>query len=71
MGMSHQQKPEGVERIFMYVPHSWVEKALEIGWENPTDLGPPHNNYSMLMEWKKDSNPIMPFRSREKHYERR
>lgn len=51
-------------KIFLYVPHAFVERAIEIGWENPSDLGPPHNNYSVLMEWKKDSEPRMPFRSR-------
>lgn len=59
------------ERVFLYVPYAWVEKAIEVGWENPCDLGPPHNHYSTLMEWKKGGRPIMPFRSREKRYERR
>ena len=59
------------ERVFLYVPHAWVEKALEVGWESPSDLGPPHNHYSVLMEWRKDGDPVMPFRSREQRYERR
>lgn len=61
-----EQESQKSERVFLYVPHSWVEKALSVGWEDPSDLGPPHNNYSVLMEWKRDSDPVMPFRSREK-----
>ena len=60
-----------VERVFLYVPHAWVEKAIQVGWEDPTDLGPPHNHYSILMEWKKGGQPVMPFKSRERRYERR
>lgn len=60
-----------VERVFLYVPYAWVKKAFEVGWESPSDLGPPHNHYSVLMEWKKDGNPVMPFRSRTRRYERR
>ena len=44
----------------MYVPLVLIEKAQELGWENPQNLGPPHNNYSVLMEWTKDNEPIMP-----------
>lgn len=62
--MSNQNQKNASERIFLYVPHSWVEKAIEVGWEDPADLGPPHNHYSVLMEWKKDGKPVMPFRSR-------
>lgn len=58
-------KQDKNERVFLYVPHAWVDKAIEAGWESPADLGPPHNHYSVLMEWKKDSEPVMPFRSRE------
>jgi hypothetical protein len=61
-----EQESQKSERVFLYVPHSWVEKALSVGWENPSDLGPPHNSYSVLMEWKRDDEPKMPFRSREK-----
>lgn len=46
-------------------------KALEIGWVVAGDLGPPHNSYSILMEWKQEGEPVMPFASREKRYERR
>lgn len=53
-------------KIFLYVPHAWLDKAIEVGWTNPCDLGPPHNNYSILMEWTHDCEPVMPFRSREK-----
>jgi hypothetical protein len=68
--MNDQRKSKS-ERIFLYVPHAWFEKALELGWENPLNLGPPHNNYSILMEWRKDGEPIMPFRCREKKNVRR
>jgi hypothetical protein len=59
------------DRIFLYVPFSWVNKAFEVGWESPSDLGPPHNHHSVLMEWKKGGEPVMPFKSKEKRYERR
>lgn len=62
--MSNQDQKNVSRRVFLYVPHSFVEKAIEIGWEDPSDLGPPHNSYSVLMEWKKDGEPVMPFRSR-------
>lgn len=68
--MSNQNQRKENEQIFLYVPHSWAQKALDIGWVLAGDLGPPHNNYSILMEWKKDGQPVMPFRSREKRYER-
>ncbi len=58
------------ERIYLYTPHSWVRKAIEIGWEVADDLGPPHNSYSLLMEWKREGEPVMPFDSREKRYAR-
>lgn len=68
--MSKSEQKNGNERVFLYVPHAWFEKALEVGWENPADLSPPHNNYSILMEWRKGGEPVMPFRSREKRNER-
>lgn len=67
------RNPENVskrEQIFLYVPHAWAKKALEIGWVLAGDLGPPHNNYSILMEWKKDDKPVMPFKTRGERYER-
>lgn len=68
--MSAEKRKNSV-RVYLYVPHSWVEKALSLGWENPSDLGPPHNSYSVLMEWMGEGEPVMPFRSREKIYEHR
>lgn len=59
------------KRIYLYTPHSWVRKAIEIGWVVAGDLGPPHNSYSILMEWKHEGEPVMPFNSREKRDERR
>lgn len=68
--MSNQNQKNVSEQIFLYVPHAWAEKALEIGWVIAGDLGPPHNNYSILMEWKKDGEPVMPFKTRGQRYER-
>lgn len=56
------------ERYFCYVPHALVERALKMGWENIHDLGPPHSNYAVLMEWTKDDDPIMPQKG-DKHEE--
>lgn len=63
-GVTMSEQRNENERVFLYVPHAFVERAIEVGWEDPSDLGPPHNNYSVLMEWKKGGKPIMPFRSR-------
>lgn len=68
--MSNQNQKNVSERVFLYVPHSWVEKAIEVGWEDPSDLGPPHNNYSVLMEWKKGGEPVMPFKTKGERYAR-
>lgn len=51
-------------KIFLYVPHAFVERAIEIGWENPSSLAPAPKSCAILMEWKHDSEPKMPFRSR-------
>lgn len=69
--MNNQSPRNPNEQVFLYVPHSWAKKALEIGWVLAGDLGPPHNSYSILMEWKQEGEPVMPFKSREKRYERR
>lgn len=63
--MSEKEIPKKrSSKIYLYVPYAWVEKAVEIGWEAPSELKPPpHNAYAVLMEWKRDEEPQMPFKS--------
>lgn len=37
--------------VFRYVAWPDVERRLKQGYALDTDLGPPHNNYSVLMVW--------------------
>lgn len=60
-----EQKSQKSERIFLVTPHSWVEKALDLGWEPPVDVAAPDTDV-ILLEWTRDDSPVMPFKSREK-----
>ena len=60
-----EQKSQKNERIFLVTPHSWVEKALALGWEPPVDVAAPDTDV-ILLEWTRDDSPVMPFKSREK-----
>jgi len=65
-----KQKNQKSERIFLVTPHSWVEKALGVGWELPEDVVAPDTDV-ILLEWMRDGKPVMPFKSREKKNVRR
>lgn len=53
------------ELVIAFVPFEWVERALELGWREPFDLGhAPHDFYRVGMEWPHDSEPPMPWVNR-------
>lgn len=45
---------------YKYVLHRLVVDYEHIGWRVVADLGPPHNHYSVLMQWFGDGEPVMP-----------
>lgn len=48
-------------KIFYYVPKARAHEFLELGWEKRNALeGTHHAIYSILMEWTKDDEPLMP-----------
>lgn len=47
-------------RLFQYVPHSKVAYFEARGWVFAADLGEPHRNYAVLMEWLGEKQPPEP-----------
>lgn len=49
-------------QIFYYAPKAKAHEFLEAGWEaHPKTLdGTHHGEYSVVMEWTKDDEPVMP-----------
>ena len=53
-------------KIFHYVPKARAHEFLELGWERRDSLeGTHHGEYSTLMEWTKDEQPLMPVQEHE------
>ena len=51
--------------IFRYVLHERINDYLQLGWKLADDLqGTPHGNYSVLMQWDKEGEPIEPTKDR-------
>jgi hypothetical protein len=47
------------ERIFRYIPHRLRAAYEAAGWV-ASELGPPHGEYSCLMEFVGDGDPVEP-----------
>jgi hypothetical protein len=45
---------------FRYVLHSRREAYEALGWTFAADLGPTHGEYSVLMKWSGEGEPVEP-----------
>ena len=45
---------------YKYVILSMVGEYEAAGWITVSDLGKPHGEYSVLMQWTGDGDPVMP-----------
>jgi len=45
---------------YKYVIHSMVAAYEAAGWITVSNLGGPHGEYSVLMQWTGDGDPVMP-----------
>lgn len=46
--------------VFAFIPRVLISEAEALGWTFVRELGPPHDHWSVLMQWIGEGEPIMP-----------